>query len=94
MLRVLGQVVCGLISLLLAHPAFEQAQGVIPQGVDLHRLAASWRHHPIADFGVHPGQLVALLPLGQEAIVCIDVNAKVCAAQVALDNVEEFRGAT
>src|SRR2546425_702521 len=91
LLCVLGQVACGLVSLLLAHPLCEQAQGVIPEGVDLHGLATSWRHHPIAYFGVHPGQLEALLPLLQEAIVWIDVNAKMRAAQVVLDNVQQCR---
>ena len=88
---MLGQVACGLVSLLLAHPLCEQAQGVIPEGVDLHGLATSWRHHPIAYFGVHPGQLVALLPLLQEAILWIDVNAKVRTAQVVRDNVQQCR---
>src|SRR5438270_7893602 len=42
-------------------------RSVEPQGVDLDRLAAPRRHHPVADLGVHPGQLVALGPLDRKS---------------------------
>src|SRR5262249_45241816 len=74
-----------------AYPAFQQAQGVIPERIDLHCLAPPWRDHPIADLGVHPGQLIALLPLAQQTILWIHPNAEVRAAQMVLDNVEQLR---
>ena len=34
-------------------------QGVQPESLNFHRLADPWRHYPIADFSIHPGQLDA-----------------------------------
>ena len=43
-------------------PVGEQAQRVVPERVDLDRLAAPRRDDPVADLGVHPGQLIAGRP--------------------------------
>src|SRR5262249_13422910 len=56
-LRLLGQRAGSIVALFLTYPGLQQAQAVIPQGVDLHRLAAARRDDPIADLGIHPGQL-------------------------------------
>ena len=37
----------------------EQAERVVEERVDLDRLPPARRHHPVADLGVHPGELVA-----------------------------------
>ena len=62
-------------------PACQQAQRVVPQRVDLDRLAAPRRHHPVVDLGVHPGQLVALGALAQQAVGRIDADAEARAAR-------------
>ena len=46
----------------LPHPLRQQLQRVVPKRVDLDRLAAPGRDHPVADLGVHPGELVASAP--------------------------------
>ena len=38
---------------------FHDAQGVIPERLDLNRLSAARGHHPVANPGVHPGELRA-----------------------------------
>ena len=91
LLRMLGQALCGLVSLLFAYPAFEQAQGVIPEGIDLDRFAAPRRHHPITDFGIHPGQLIALLPLAQQAILRIDAE---CRSACRADGARQYPAAS
>ena len=70
-----------------AQPAFQQAQGVVPQGVDLDRLAAPRRHDPVADLGVHPGQLIACRALSQQAVAGVHADAEVRAPQMMLDDV-------
>ena len=75
----------------LGEPVFEQAQGVVPERVDLDRLAAARRHHPVADLGVHPGELVAFGALAQQAVGGIDADAEARAAQVVLDDVQQLR---
>ena len=51
-----------------AAPALHQPQRVVPERVDLDRLAAPRRHDPVADLGVHPGELIALGALAQQAV--------------------------
>ena len=79
-----------LVALLLAYPALEQAQRVVPERIDLHGLAAPRRHHPVADLGVHPGELIAVLALAQQAVVRIDADAEARAAQMVLDDVAQL----
>ncbi len=57
-LRVRHERVCRLITLFGVCPLGEQTQRVVPERIDLHRLAAPWRHHPITDFRIHPGELI------------------------------------
>src|SRR5262245_60602992 len=33
------------------------AQGVVPQRIDFDRLADAWRHNPVTNLGIHPGEL-------------------------------------
>ena len=33
----------------------QQAECIVPERVNLDRFAAARGHHPIADFGIHPG---------------------------------------
>src|SRR2546426_5461145 len=37
------------------------ANRVVPERLNFHRLAASWRNNPLANLRVHPGQLHAWL---------------------------------
>ena len=74
-----------------AQPVAQQAQRVVPQRVDLDRLAAARGHDPVADLGVHPGQLIALLALGQEAVLRIDPDAEFAALDVMTHDVAQDR---
>src|SRR5579864_1046700 len=47
---------------------FYDAQSVIPERLDLNWLAASRRHHPVANFGVHPRELRARSAGIQQAV--------------------------
>src|SRR5262249_45099957 len=47
---------------------FRRAQGVVPKGLDLDRLAVTRGHHPVAHFGVHPGELHSRLAGKQQAV--------------------------
>ena len=49
-------ILAGLVTELTGE-VFHGAQSVVPERLDLHRLAAAWRDHPVADLGVHPGEL-------------------------------------
>ena len=75
----------------VAHPVFEEPEGVVPERVDLHRLTAPGRDDPVVHLGVHPGELVALGTLAQQAVRGIDADAEPGAAQVVIDDVEEDR---
>ena len=66
-------------------------QGVVPQGVDLDRLAAPRGHHPVADLGVHPGQLHAGLPRAQEAVGLVLAYAVARPLPVPADDVGQPR---
>ena len=48
--------------------AFHDAQGVVPQRLDLDGLTVLRRDHPIADFDVHPGQLHARFAGGEQPV--------------------------
>ena len=72
-------------------PVGEQAQRVVPERVDLDGLAAPRRHDPVADLGVHPGQLKARSALPQQAVVRIDADAEPRAGEVVLDDIDELR---
>src|SRR5262249_34939497 len=87
LLPVLGGGPGRLVSLFLAQPTLEQAEGVVPQRVDLDRLAAPRGHHPIAALRIHPRQLIPFLPLAEQPVGRVNADPKVCAAQVPGDNV-------
>ena len=79
----------GLRVLHFAQPIRQQPERVIPQGIDLDRLAAAWGHHPIAGFGIHPGQRVTFLPLGDEPVTRVDLDAEAGAFEVMPYDVRE-----
>ena len=56
---------------------------VDPQRLNLDRFAHARRYHPIADLGIHPGELHAWLTAGNEA-VRVHVNVEARALAVAL----------
>src|SRR5690242_7552729 len=70
-------------------PRFQKPQGVVPKGIDFDRLASPRRDNPVTDLGVHPGELISLLSLAQEAVARIDADAEARAAAMMLDNVEQ-----
>ena len=57
-------------------PALEQTQGVVPERVDLHRLAAARRHDPVVHLGIHPRELIALRALHEQAVLRVHANAE------------------
>jgi hypothetical protein len=48
--------------------AFHDAQGIVPQCLDLDGLAVPRRDHPIADFDIYPGQLHARFAGGEQPV--------------------------
>ena len=52
----------------LASPLFQQPQRVVPQCIDFDGLAATRSHDPVADFGIHPGELIAFCPLAEQSV--------------------------
>src|SRR5205814_10545740 len=52
-------------------PVSDQPQRVVPQRIDLDRLAASRGHDPVLDAGIHPGERVTLLAARQQAVLRI-----------------------
>ena len=63
------------------------AQRIIPEGVNLHRLADAGRDHPIIHFGIHPGKLHARFSGKQQTVRLIHVNVVACAAHVPFNNI-------
>jgi len=59
----------------------------MPQRIDLDKLAAPWRHHPIVHLRIHPGQLDAGRSGTQQAICRIDADAVAGAALVPADDI-------
>ena len=55
-------------------PPGQQRQRVVPERVDLHRLAAPRRDDPVVHLRIHPGELVAFLPLPDQAVRGIDAE--------------------
>ncbi len=75
----------------VAGEAGHDAQAVVPQRVDLYRLANPRRHHPIADFGIHPGKLHTRFTRVEQAIVGVQVDVVAGATLMPLDNVLQDR---
>ena len=63
--RLIGKRFCFLLPLLFPHPLLHQPERIIPKPIDFDRFAAPRRHHPIIDFGIHPGELIARRSLAQ-----------------------------
>ena len=57
---VFGERPRGFLAALLAQPALEQAQRIVPERVDLDGFSAARRHHPAIHLRVHPGELISL----------------------------------
>src|SRR5439155_4522666 len=90
LLSVLNERACRFLTLLCVYPPGKQTQRVVPERIDLHRLAATRRHHPITDFGIHPGELIISLALTEESILRIDMDPKVCAAYMVIDHLAQL----
>lgn len=79
----------------LVVPAGEEAgdgaQGVVPEGVDLDRFADAGGDDPIADLGIHPGELNAGLARAEETIGGIDADAVARAGKVVFDDLVQRR---
>ena len=73
-----------------AGQVLHHAQRVVPERLDLHRLAGPRRHHPVAHLGIHPGELHARLAGAQQA-VRIHADSVARAALVPGDDVRAAR---
>src|SRR3712207_9319494 len=60
----------------LPQPVLHQAKSVVPECVDLYRLAAPGSDDPVVHFCVHPRELVAGSPLTKQAVGWINTNAE------------------
>src|SRR5271169_6777374 len=83
--------------LCFTQPIRQQAERVVPERVDLDRLAAARGHHPIADFRIHPGERVTLRTLGEEPVMRVDLDAETGAIEmmpydVLQDRQKELQG--
>ena len=72
-------------------PILEQHQSVVPERVDLHRLSAARRHHPIVHLGVHPGELVSFGTCSQQTVRGIHADTEARAAQMMVDDIDQLR---
>src|SRR5262249_31399640 len=75
----------------LVHPFLHQAQGVVPEGVDLDGFAAPRCDDQIADLRIHPGQLISRRALNKQTIDRIDSDAEASPALVQCDYLLETR---
>ena len=75
----------------LAGKARHDAQGVVPQGVDLDRFAAARCHHPLAHPGVHPGELDTRLTGAQQAVSGVHADAIARAPDMPVDDRRQHR---
>ncbi len=74
----------GVFLAFLAEPVFEQAQRIVPERVDFDGFAAARGDDPAVHFRIHPGELIALRALAQQAVRGIDADAEARAAQMVL----------
>ena len=88
---MLPELAAGSLTLLLRDPAGQQAERVVPEGVDLDGLATARRHDPVVHLGIHPGELIPLGALAEQPISGIDADAEARAAQVVVDDVAQDR---
>src|SRR5436309_3260845 len=64
---------------------------VVPEGIDLDRLADAGRDHPVAHLGVHPGELRASLARIKKAVGWVNVDVVARATRVPGNNVSQDR---
>ena len=76
---------------LFANPALEQSHCIVPQCVNLNGLAAARSNDPVADFGVHPGELVAFSSLVQQSITRIGFDVEARPREMMIDDVNQMR---
>ena len=76
--------------LLLLEPPRQQPKRVVEERVDLDRLPTPRRHHPVAHLGVHPGQLVAVGALAQEAVAVVDADPEPGPGEVLLGHLHQL----
>ena len=88
-LGVLGVLLGGLVAAGLAHPALQEPQCVVPERVDLDRLAAPRRDDPVVDLGVHPGELIALGALAEQAVAGVDADAEARALDMPVGDLDQ-----
>ena len=67
-------------------PLCHQSQRAIPQRVDLDWLADARRDDPIADLGIHPGQLHTHHTRAEQAIACVNTNIVAGAFDVPIND--------
>src|SRR5262249_51347421 len=79
------------IASLALHPLLHQAQRVVPQSIDLDRFPTPWGDHQVADFCIHPGQLVSRGALSVKTIRGIDSDTKASASLMESDDLLEPR---
>ena len=70
---------------------FDKAQGVVPQCVDLYRLAVAWCHDPIANLGIHPRELRRGVAGPQESVCWVHSYVVVGSSGVAFDRLQQYR---
>jgi len=68
---------------------FHDSQRVIPERLNLDRLAVSWRDYLVADLCIHPRELNARFAGGEQP-ARIDLDPVTCAAHVPRNNVGEY----
>src|SRR4030095_8266295 len=85
-LRVAGSIAATEAELL--REALHDAKRVVPEGLDLDRLAGSLCDDVLTDLRVHPGELQARCPAGQEKVLRIHADA----VERALDEVIDDAG--
>src|SRR5262249_5610658 len=64
---------------------------VVPEGIDLYRLARPRRHDPVADLRVHPGELYAGLARCQEPVARVPLDRVARARPVKAEDLLEHR---
>ena len=71
--------------------AGHRAERVVPERVDLDRLASPWRDDPVTNLGVHPGELDAGLARPEETVGGIFLDPVPCALTVEPHDLLEHR---
>ena len=67
-------------------PTGDEAKRVVPERVDLHRLASPRRDDPAVHLCIHPGELVALGALANQPVGGVHTDAEQRALRVGVDD--------